>query len=154
MISFFLLRGLHGPGLHHHLDLVLGARQQLDGSALAEAGPVHLEEDWPLVGLDAQRDGDVDDGGDAVHVRPAVGFSLSRLGGVGEGEEGLGCSGAPVEEEEQQGEDAEDAAVLRRDRGSTLRCAALPLWAFQNKSALAAGGKRSENLRKEYEYRC
>lgn len=110
-IVVFLLRGLHGSGLHRHLDLVLGACQQLDGAALAEAGPVHLEEDGPLVGLDAERDGDVDDGRDAVHVHPAVGFSLPA-GGVG------WCwSGAPEEEvEEGKGEDAEDAAVLRRDR--------------------------------------
>lgn len=88
-IVVFLLRGLHGSGLHRHLDLVLGACQQLDGAVLAEAGPVHLEEDGPLVGLDAERDGDVDDGRDAVHVLPAVGFSLPAggggSGGAGEG---------------------------------------------------------------------
>lgn len=52
-IGIILLRGLHGSGLHHHLDLVLGARQQLDGAVLAESSPIHLEEDGPLVGLDA-----------------------------------------------------------------------------------------------------
>lgn len=53
LIVVFLLRGLHRSGLHHHLDLVLGACQQLDGAGLAETGSVHLEEDGPLVGLDA-----------------------------------------------------------------------------------------------------
>lgn len=61
------LRGFDVSRLHHHLDLVLGAREQLDGAALAEAGPVHLEEDRALVGLDPQGDGDVDDRGDVVH---------------------------------------------------------------------------------------
>lgn len=61
------LRGLHLSGFHHHLELVFGACEQLDGPALAEAGPVHLEEDGPLVGLDPQGDGDVDDRRDVVH---------------------------------------------------------------------------------------
>lgn len=61
-------RRLDGSGLHHHLDLVFGAREQLDGSGLAEPGPVHLVEDRTLVGLDPERDGEVDDVRDAVHV--------------------------------------------------------------------------------------
>lgn len=61
------LRGLDVSRLQHHLDLVLGAREELDGPALAEPGPVHLEEDRAVVGLDPQRDGDVDDRGDVVH---------------------------------------------------------------------------------------
>lgn len=82
-IGTVLLRGLYGSGLHHHLDLVLGAREQLDGAALAESSPIHLEKNGPLVGLDSERDGDVDDGGDAVHACPAVGFSFpARLSGV------------------------------------------------------------------------
>lgn len=92
----FFLRGLDGARLHHHLDLVFGAREQLDGPGLAEPGSVHLEEDGPLVGLDPQGDGDVDDRRDAVHC---PGFLCSVLG--------------PVEAEEA----ADDAAVmLRRDR--------------------------------------
>lgn len=119
------LRGLDVPGLHHHLDLVLGAREQLDGPALAEAGAVHLEEDGPLVGLDPQRDGDVDDSGDAVH---AAGSAL--LQGVGEG------SGSSVRMRKVGGgrrRDAEDAAVLRRDRDQAGQSGASGL-EFQNKS--------------------
>lgn len=121
------LRSLDVPGLHHHLDLVLGAREQLDGPALAEAGAVHLEEDGPLVGLDPQRDGDVDDGGDAVH---AAGSAL--LQGVGEG------SGSSVRMRKVGGRrDAEDAAVLRRDRGQAGQCSASGS-EFQNKSAFVS----------------
>lgn len=61
-------RRLDGSGLHYHLDFVFGAREQLDGSGLAEPGSVHLIEDGTLVGLDPERDGDVDDVWDAVHV--------------------------------------------------------------------------------------
>ncbi|MEQ2166949.1 hypothetical protein GOODEAATRI_033729 [Goodea atripinnis] len=71
------LRGLHGSGLHHHLDFVLGARQQLDGSALTEAGSVHLEEDGSIVRLDSESDLDGDDRRDVVHV---TGMMLCVLG--------------------------------------------------------------------------
>lgn len=69
-------RRLDGPGLHHHLQLVLGAREQLDGSGLAEPGPVHLVEDRTLVGLDPERDGELDELRDVVHVAP-----LQKTGG-------------------------------------------------------------------------
>lgn len=72
-------RRLDGSGLHHHLDLVFGPREQLDGSGLAEPGSVHLVEDGTLVGLDPERDGDVDDVRDAVHV--AALSSRKREGG-------------------------------------------------------------------------
>lgn len=72
-------RRLDGSGLHHHLDLVFGAREQLDGSGLAEPGSVHLIEYGTLVGLDPERDGDVDEVRDAVHVA-ALG-SRKRDGG-------------------------------------------------------------------------
>lgn len=62
-----VLRGLDVSGLQHHLDLVLGAGEQLDGSGLAEPGSVHLVEHGPLVGLDPKRDGDGDDVRDVVH---------------------------------------------------------------------------------------
>lgn len=72
-------RRLDGSGLHYHLYFVFGAREQLDGSGLAEPGSVHLIEDRTLVGLDPERDGDVDDVGDAVHV--AALSSRKREGG-------------------------------------------------------------------------
>lgn len=49
---------LQRGGLNLHLHLVGGAGEQLDGTVLAEALPVHLEEDRAVVGLDAQRDGE------------------------------------------------------------------------------------------------
>ena len=61
------LRGHRLPGFQHHLDLVLGAGEQLDGARLAEARPIHLEEHRALVGLDLQADGDVDDRREVVH---------------------------------------------------------------------------------------
>lgn len=61
------LRGLDVSRLRHHLDLVFGACEQFDGSALAEPGSVHLEEHGPLVGLDPQGDGDVDERRNVVH---------------------------------------------------------------------------------------
>lgn len=87
-----VLRGLDGSGLHHHLDLVLGAREQLDGPALAEPGPVHLEEHGPLVRLDPQRDGDVDDGRNVVHgpgLSAVLRFEVRAedSGGCGDAEE-------------------------------------------------------------------
>lgn len=84
---YFLLHGLDVSRLQHHLDLVLGAREQLDGPGLAEPGPVHLEEHGPLVGLDPQRDGDVDDRRDVVHDPGAAvcvlrgQFELSKASG-------------------------------------------------------------------------
>lgn len=44
-------------GLNLHLHLAGGAGEQLDCAVLAEALPVHLEENRAIVGLDAQRDG-------------------------------------------------------------------------------------------------
>lgn len=44
-------------GFNLHLHFVRGAGEQLDCAVLAEALPVHLEENRAIVGLDAQRDG-------------------------------------------------------------------------------------------------
>lgn len=69
------LRGLDVSRLQHHLDLVFGACEQFDGPALAEPGPVHLKKHGSLIGLDPQRDGDVDDGRNVVHC---PGFCVLR----------------------------------------------------------------------------
>lgn len=44
-------------GFDLHFHLVGGAGEQLDCAVLAEALPVHLEENRAVIGLDAQRDG-------------------------------------------------------------------------------------------------
>ena len=91
--SHFLLHGLDGSRLQHHLDLVFGSCQQFDGPVLAEAGPVHLEEHGPVVGLDPQRDGDVDDRGNTVHYPGFRGSLTGSVLGVG-GADGGRCSDA------------------------------------------------------------
>lgn len=64
------LRGLHRSRFNDHLDLVLGAGQQLDGPGLAEPGAVGFEEDRAVVGQHLQGDPNFDDlrhvGHDAV----------------------------------------------------------------------------------------
>jgi len=76
------LRGLRPAGLQHHLYVVLGAGEQLDGPGLAEARPVHLEEDGPRVGLDPEADGDVEDGRQVLHV--AALLMMLRMLGAGD----------------------------------------------------------------------
>lgn len=58
---------LQRAGLNLHLHLVGGAGEQLDGAVLAEALPVHLEEDWAIIGLDAQSDGEAHQAGQVPH---------------------------------------------------------------------------------------
>lgn len=48
------LRGFHGSRFDDHLDLVLGARQQLDGPGLAEPGAVGFKVDRAVVGQHLQ----------------------------------------------------------------------------------------------------
>ena len=59
---------LQRGGLHLHLHLVGGAREQFDGAVLAEALPVHLVEDRAVVRLDAQRDGEAHEARQVPHV--------------------------------------------------------------------------------------
>lgn len=59
-------------GLNLDLHLVGRAREQLDGAVLAEALPVHLVEDWAVVGLDAQRDGETHEAGQVPHCCAAL----------------------------------------------------------------------------------
>lgn len=69
---------LQRGGLNLHLHLVGGAGEQLDGAVLAEALPVHLEEDRAVVGLDAQRDGEAHETRQVPH-----GWVRDRRGGSG-----------------------------------------------------------------------
>lgn len=77
------LRGLGSSRSDDHLDLVLGAGQQLDGPGLSEPGAVGLEVHRAVVGKHLHRDPDFDDLRDVGHVsmqqlchQGSVGFAL------------------------------------------------------------------------------